>query len=38
MIDAQTALARCQDLIALARNMGADAADAVARADASESV
>jgi hypothetical protein len=31
MIDAQTALARCQDLIALARSMGADAADAVAR-------
>lgn len=38
MIDTQTALARCQDLIALARSMGADAADAVARADASESV
>ena len=38
MIDTETALARCQELIALARGMGADAADAVARADASEAV
>lgn len=38
MIDKETALARCQDLIALAQRMGVDAADAVARADASESV
>lgn len=38
MIDKETALARCQDLVALARTMGADAADAVARANASESV
>ncbi|MCH2486660.1 MAG: TldD/PmbA family protein [Erythrobacter sp.] len=38
MIDSDTALTRCQDLIAMARRMGADAADAVMRADASESV
>ncbi|MBY6127128.1 TldD/PmbA family protein [Qipengyuania aquimaris] len=38
MIDHETALARCQDLVALARRMGADAADAVARANSSESV
>lgn len=38
MMNADTALARCQDLVALARGMGADAADAMARADASESV
>ena len=38
MIDKETALARCQDLVALACKMGADAADAVARANASESV
>lgn len=38
MIDAAAALARCQDLLAIARNKGADAADAVARADSSESV
>ncbi|MBX7541329.1 TldD/PmbA family protein [Qipengyuania sphaerica] len=38
MIDKHTALARCQDLVALAQRMGADAADAVARANASESV
>ena len=38
MIDKETALARCQDLVALAGKMGADAADAVARANASESV
>ena len=38
MIDTDTALARCQDLVAIARRMGADAADAVARADSSESV
>ena len=38
MIDTDTALARCNDLVALARSMGADAADAVARADFSESV
>ncbi|MCA0903665.1 TldD/PmbA family protein [Qipengyuania aquimaris] len=38
MIDTETALARCDDLVALARSLGADAADAVARADSSESV
>ncbi|WP_100260268.1 TldD/PmbA family protein [Qipengyuania seohaensis] len=38
MIDTDTALARCEDLVALARSLGADAADAVARADSSESV
>ena len=38
MIDSKTALARCQDLVALAQTMGADAADAVARASSSESV
>ncbi|QZD90625.1 TldD/PmbA family protein [Qipengyuania aurantiaca] len=38
MIDTDTALLRCQDLVALAQRMGADAADAVARANASESV
>ena len=38
MIDHETALARCQDLVALAGRMGADAADAVARANSSESV
>ena len=38
MIGPDTALARCQDLIQLARKMGADEADAVARASASESV
>ena len=38
MIDTRTALARCQDLVALAQAVGADAADAVARADASETV
>ena len=38
MIGPDTALARCQDLVALAREMGADAADAVARASSSESV
>ena len=38
MIDSQTAISRCQDLIALARRAGADAADAVTRAEASESV
>ena len=38
MIDTDTALAHCQDLVTLARRMGADACDAVARASASESV
>ena len=38
MIDTETALARCEDLVALARRKGADAADAVARANSSESV
>ena len=38
MIDSDTALARCQDLVDLARKMGADGADAVARASSSESV
>lgn len=38
MIDKHTALARCQDLVALAQGMGADSADAVARASSSESV
>ena len=38
MIDKAGALARCQDLVALARTKGADAADAVARGESSESV
>ncbi|MBO6528001.1 TldD/PmbA family protein [Erythrobacter sp.] len=38
MIDHDAALARCQDLVELARKAGADAADAVARASSSESV
>ncbi len=38
MIDTTAALARCQELLAIARAKGADAADAVARADSSESV
>ncbi|GMM92058.1 TldD/PmbA family protein [Qipengyuania sp. MTN3-11] len=38
MIDSDTALERCGDLVARARRAGADAADAVARADSSESV
>ncbi len=38
MIDSDTALTRCEDLIAIARRMGADAADAVMRADSSEGV
>ncbi len=38
MIDTDTALARCNDLIALALAKGADAADAVASAQTSESV
>ena len=38
MIDTDTALARCSDLVTLALRKGADAADAVARADSSESV
>ena len=38
MIDSDTALTRCEDLIAMARRMGADAADAVMRADASEGI
>lgn len=38
MIDKQGALERCQELVALARGKGADAADAVARGEASESV
>lgn len=33
MIDKDAALSRCQDLVALARSLGADAADAVASAD-----
>ena len=38
MIDSNTALERCQDLVDLARSMGADEADAAARASSSESV
>lgn len=38
MITPDAALARCHDLVDLARSMGADAADAAARASASESV
>ena len=38
MIDEKTALARCHDLVALASELGADAADGVARAGSSESV
>lgn len=38
MIDTDAALSRCQDLVALARSLGADAADAVAGASASEGV
>ncbi|HEU4820733.1 MAG TPA: TldD/PmbA family protein [Qipengyuania sp.] len=38
MIDKDGALARCQELVALARGKGADAADAVAHGEASESV
>lgn len=38
MIDCDTALERSADLVARARRAGADAADAVARADSSESV
>ena len=38
MIDDTTALARCQDLVDMARKLGADEADAVARANAAESV
>lgn len=38
MIDKQGALARCEELVALARSKGADAADAVAHGEASESV
>ncbi|OBX19773.1 modulator protein [Erythrobacter sp. QSSC1-22B] len=38
MIDAETAIARCADLVETARRLGADAADAVTRAEASESV
>jgi PmbA protein len=38
MITSDAALARCQDLVDLARQMGADEADAVARASSSESV
>ena len=38
MIDRATALERCNDLVTLARRMGADAADAVLRADSSEDV
>ena len=38
MIDKDGALARCQDLVALARKKGADAADAAFRGEASESV
>ncbi|MDG6079135.1 TldD/PmbA family protein [Erythrobacter litoralis] len=38
MIDTDTALARCDELVSLALKNGASAADAVASADASESV
>ena len=38
MIDKAGALARCQELVALAQRKGADAADAVARSESSESV
>ena len=38
MIDKAGALERCQELVALARSKGADAADAVARGESSESV
>lgn len=38
MIDKDAALSRCQDLVALARSLGADAADAVASANSSEGV
>lgn len=38
MIDTDAALSRCQVLVALARSLGADAADAVAGASASEGV
>lgn len=38
MIDKDGALARCEELVALARKRGADAADAVAHGEASESV
>jgi PmbA protein len=38
MIDKQTALERCEDLIAIARSKGVDAADAMASAQSSESV
>jgi len=38
MIDAETAIARCADLVETARRLGADAADAVTSAQASESV
>ncbi len=38
MIDTQAAIARCHDLVELARKKGADAADAVARGSSSESV
>lgn len=38
MIDKDEALARCQDLVALARKQGADAADAAMRGESSESV
>lgn len=38
MIDKHEALARCQELVGLAQQAGADAAEAVVRAEASESV
>ncbi len=38
MIEDTTALARCQDLVEMALKLGADEADAVARANSSESV
>ena len=38
MIDAAAALERCDGLVALARRLGADAADAVVRADSAEGV
>ena len=38
MMDSNAALERCRELVDLARSMGADAADAAARASSSESV
>ena len=38
MIDKAEALARCQDLVALARARGADAADAAFRGESADSI